>query len=90
MLDTVNEYLQHDATLLSEQDLLQIVRPLCEDIKVERILKLEISRLPKHSFELSKGYLIFFIYQKTDWIVSSNSDRKLFWKLALSQIVHGC
>ena len=78
MIDIVNEHSRHDGTLLSEQDVLQVVRPLCEDIEVDRALKLEILQLLEKSFELSGDDLVLLIYYKTDAIVSSNWDRKVF------------
>ena len=71
MVTVVNEHIQDGGMLISQDDVLVVIRPLCADLEVKTDLKMELLTLLEKSFELSGDDIFLLIYYQTEAIISS-------------------
>eukprot|EP00794_Sanderia_malayensis_P009895 gene9895-10908_t len=73
----VKEHVDSNGSLLSQDDVLEIVRPFCADLAVETRLKMDILQLIENSFELSGDDIFLLVFYHTDAILSSSWGKKI-------------
>ena len=70
MIDLVSDHLESDGNLLSQEDVLKVVRPLCTNFDVRTDLKMELLQILEKSFELHDDDIFLLIYYQTDAIIA--------------------
>ena len=70
MIDLVSDHLESDGNLLSQEDVLEVVRPLCTNLEIKTDLKMELLQILEKSFELHDDDIFLLIYYQTDAIIA--------------------
>lgn len=77
MIDLVSDHLEKNGELLSQEDVLKVVRPICENLKVRTDLKMEILKHLERSFELCGDDMFLLVFYQTDAIITATWGRKV-------------
>ena len=77
MIDIVKDHLENNGELLSQEDVLRVVRPICANVEVRTDLKMEVLQLLERSFELCSDDVFLLVYYQTDAILTATWARQV-------------
>lgn len=81
ILQTVSMHVEKGGTMTNQEDVLECLRPFCEDVAVPAAIKTEVLHLMEESFDLSGEDTFLLIFYQTDAIVSSTWNRKVAYAI---------
>ena len=77
MIDLVSDHLENDGELLSQEDVLKVVRPICTNFGIRTDLKMELLQILEKSFELDDDDVFLLVYYQSDAIISATWARNV-------------
>ena len=77
MIDLVSDHLEHNGELLSQEDVLKVVRPICSNLEVRTDLKMELLQILEKSFELCGDDVFLLVYYQSDAIIAATWERNV-------------
>ena len=78
MIEMIKDHMEKGGELISQEDVLDVVRPFCADLEVKVNQKMELLQLLEKSFQLSGEDIFLLVYYQTDAIVSAAWGIKVF------------
>ena len=75
LIDVVSDHLENDGELLSQEDVLKVVRPICTNVEVRTDLKMELLQILEKSFQLDSDDIFLLVYYQTGAILATTWGR---------------
>lgn len=86
LIDVVSDHLENDGELLSQEDVLKVVRPICTNVEVRTDLKMELLQILEKSFELDSADIFLLVFYQTGAILATTWGRNVCIVIAYSYI----
>ena len=77
LIDVVSDHLENDGELLSQEDVLKVVRPICTNVEVRTDLKMELLQILEKSFQLDSDDIFLLVYYQTGAILATTWGRNV-------------